>query len=194
MWLHYSLCRFSKRGKWSEREFLAVALRAMNLTFCILLYLTSKQLIVVNIACSSSIQIPLFVAQLLWICSGEYDVIFDGIHENILQLHYHDPLMQKTVSLQCIFKQHLANFTITTRCNFCYLQVKCFNSLGISDLLHQYIMRTQQIHIHGIYVHNCFLNNCLWMLKSKVRSFLYPPIFPVVQLISLLLQLLCTTW
>ncbi|KAG8636856.1 hypothetical protein MANES_15G051466v8 [Manihot esculenta] len=54
---------------------------------------------------------------------GEYDVIFDGIHENILQLHYHDPLMQKTV--------------------------KCFNSLGISDLLHQYIMRTQQIHIHA---------------------------------------------
>lgn len=29
--------------------------------------------------------------------SGDYDTIFDGIHENILQLQYHDPGMQKTV-------------------------------------------------------------------------------------------------
>ncbi|KAH9650058.1 AAA domain-containing protein [Citrus sinensis] len=28
---------------------------------------------------------------------GDYDVIFDGIHENILQLQYHDPVMLKTV-------------------------------------------------------------------------------------------------
>lgn len=34
----------------------------------------------------------------LWICSGDYDLILDGIHENILHLHYHDPVMQKTVS------------------------------------------------------------------------------------------------
>ncbi|KAA8547444.1 hypothetical protein F0562_003692 [Nyssa sinensis] len=27
---------------------------------------------------------------------GDYDLILDGIHENILQLHYHDPVMQKT--------------------------------------------------------------------------------------------------
>ncbi|KAA8529652.1 hypothetical protein F0562_034248 [Nyssa sinensis] len=27
---------------------------------------------------------------------GNYDLILDGIHENILQLHYHDPVMQKT--------------------------------------------------------------------------------------------------
>ncbi|KAF3457642.1 hypothetical protein FNV43_RR02300 [Rhamnella rubrinervis] len=50
---------------------------------------------------------------------GDYDLIVDGIHENILQLHYHDPLMQKTV--------------------------KCLSSLGVSDLLHQHIMRTQQM-------------------------------------------------
>jgi chromosome transmission fidelity protein 18 len=30
---------------------------------------------------------------------GDYDLIFDGIHENILQLHYHDPVMDKTVRL-----------------------------------------------------------------------------------------------
>lgn len=32
-------------------------------------------------------------------CRGDYDLIFDGIHENILQLHYHDPVMDKTVRL-----------------------------------------------------------------------------------------------
>ncbi|MBA0712626.1 hypothetical protein Golax_011713, partial [Gossypium laxum] len=50
---------------------------------------------------------------------GDYDVILDGIHENILQLRYHDPVMHKTV--------------------------KCLNSLGISDVMQQYVMRTQQM-------------------------------------------------
>ncbi|XP_062109092.1 uncharacterized protein LOC133819774 [Humulus lupulus] len=54
---------------------------------------------------------------------GDYDLIMDGIHENILQLHYHDPVMQKTV--------------------------KCINNLGASDLLHQYIMRTQQMPLYA---------------------------------------------
>ncbi|KAJ8747494.1 hypothetical protein K2173_014393 [Erythroxylum novogranatense] len=49
---------------------------------------------------------------------GDYDIIMDGMHENILQLQYHDPLMQKTV--------------------------KCFNSFGISDLLNQRIFQMQQ--------------------------------------------------
>ncbi|XP_022722750.1 chromosome transmission fidelity protein 18 homolog [Durio zibethinus] len=50
---------------------------------------------------------------------GDYDVILDGIHENLLQLQYHDPVMQKTV--------------------------KCLNSLGISDLMQHYVIRTQQM-------------------------------------------------
>ncbi|KAF8388367.1 hypothetical protein HHK36_027033 [Tetracentron sinense] len=50
---------------------------------------------------------------------GDYELTLDGIHENILQLHYHDPLMQKTL--------------------------KCLNSLGVSDVMHQYIMRTQKM-------------------------------------------------
>uniref|UniRef100_F6HCZ5 Chromosome transmission fidelity protein 18 homolog n=1 Tax=Vitis vinifera TaxID=29760 RepID=F6HCZ5_VITVI len=53
---------------------------------------------------------------------GDYDLILDGIHENIFQLHYHDPIMQKTV--------------------------KCLNTLGISDLVHQYVMRTQQMSLN----------------------------------------------
>eukprot|EP00261_Vitis_vinifera_P032295 XP_019073538.1 PREDICTED: chromosome transmission fidelity protein 18 homolog [Vitis vinifera] len=36
---------------------------------------------------------------------GDYDLILDGIHENIFQLHYHDPIMQKTVSLKHILLQ-----------------------------------------------------------------------------------------
>ncbi|XP_024983880.1 chromosome transmission fidelity protein 18 homolog [Cynara cardunculus var. scolymus] len=50
---------------------------------------------------------------------GNYDLILDGIHENILQLNYHDPVMRKTV--------------------------KCLHSLEISDILHQYVMRTQKM-------------------------------------------------
>ncbi|KAG6731295.1 hypothetical protein I3842_01G122700 [Carya illinoinensis] len=50
---------------------------------------------------------------------GDYDLIFDGIHENVLHLHYHDPLMQKTV--------------------------KCLNSLGVSDMMHQHILHTQHM-------------------------------------------------
>ncbi|KAM3756299.1 hypothetical protein ACB098_02G101700 [Castanea mollissima] len=59
---------------------------------------------------------------------GDYDLILDGIHENFLQLHYHDPVMQKTV--------------------------KCLNSLGVSDLMHQYILRTQQMPIY-VYLPPC---------------------------------------
>jgi len=32
-------------------------------------------------------------------CSGDSNLILDGIHENVLQLNYHDPVMQKTVSI-----------------------------------------------------------------------------------------------
>ncbi|CAJ1967958.1 unnamed protein product [Sphenostylis stenocarpa] len=53
---------------------------------------------------------------------GDSDLILDGIHENVLRLNYHDPMMQKTV--------------------------KCFNNLGVYDLLHQYIMHTQQMPLY----------------------------------------------
>ncbi|KAL7081345.1 hypothetical protein ACP275_14G034300 [Erythranthe tilingii] len=50
---------------------------------------------------------------------GDYDLIMDGIHENILQLNYVDPMMQKTV--------------------------KCLDNLLISDITHRYVMRTQRM-------------------------------------------------
>ncbi|KAK7290458.1 hypothetical protein RIF29_04899 [Crotalaria pallida] len=65
---------------------------------------------------------------------GDYDLILDGIHENILQLNFHDPVMQKTV--------------------------KCSNSLEVYDIMHQYIMRTQRMSLNvylppvAITVHN----------------------------------------
>ncbi|CAI0436786.1 unnamed protein product [Linum tenue] len=55
-------------------------------------------------------------------CSGDFDTIMDGIHENLLHLQYHDPVMQKTV--------------------------KCMNSLGVFDVIHQYIMRTLQMPLY----------------------------------------------
>ncbi|CAL0303132.1 unnamed protein product [Lupinus luteus] len=65
---------------------------------------------------------------------GDYDLIMDGVHENILQLNFHDPVMQKTV--------------------------KCFNSLEVYDIMHQYIMRTHRMSLNvylppvAITVHN----------------------------------------
>ncbi|KAL3639772.1 hypothetical protein CASFOL_014740 [Castilleja foliolosa] len=50
---------------------------------------------------------------------GDYDLILDGIHENILQLRYVDPVMHKTV--------------------------QCLDSLVVSDINHRYIMRTQRM-------------------------------------------------
>ncbi|XP_048129334.1 chromosome transmission fidelity protein 18 homolog isoform X3 [Rhodamnia argentea] len=52
---------------------------------------------------------------------GDYDLVLEGIHENILHLHYHDPVMWKTVA--------------------------CLDSIGVSDLIHQYIFRSQQMHL-----------------------------------------------
>ncbi|XP_031405513.1 chromosome transmission fidelity protein 18 homolog [Punica granatum] len=52
---------------------------------------------------------------------GDYDVILDGVHENILQQRYHDPVMKRTVM--------------------------CLNSMSASDLIHQYTMRSQQMHL-----------------------------------------------
>ncbi|XP_030463375.1 uncharacterized protein LOC115683090 [Syzygium oleosum] len=52
---------------------------------------------------------------------GDYDLVLEGIHENFLQLHYHDPVMWKTVV--------------------------CLDSIGVSDLIHQYILRSQQMHL-----------------------------------------------
>ncbi|PRQ35872.1 putative ATPase, AAA-type, core, P-loop containing nucleoside triphosphate hydrolase [Rosa chinensis] len=54
---------------------------------------------------------------------GDYDLIVDGLHENVLHLPYHDPVMQKTV--------------------------KCLNSLGVSDLMNKYIMRTQHMSLYA---------------------------------------------
>ncbi|XP_044484210.1 chromosome transmission fidelity protein 18 homolog isoform X2 [Mangifera indica] len=72
---------------------------------------------------------------------GDYDVILDGIHENILQLQYHDPVMQKTV--------------------------KCLNYLGVSDLVHQYIMSTQQM---SLYVYQPPLAITVHLLVAQIQK------------------------
>lgn len=49
--------------------------------------------------CFSYVLYKNYLAEVANLCSGDYDLILDGIHENFLQLHYHDPVMLKTVSL-----------------------------------------------------------------------------------------------
>ncbi|XVF84667.1 hypothetical protein PTKIN_Ptkin17bG0055900 [Pterospermum kingtungense] len=72
---------------------------------------------------------------------GDYDVILDGIHENILQLQYHDPVMQKTV--------------------------KCLNSLGTSDLMQHYVMRMQQM---SLQVYQPFVAITLHRIVAQVQK------------------------
>jgi hypothetical protein len=93
--------------------------------------------------------------------SGEYDLILDGIHENILRLQYYDPVMQKTVSsfTNIIFCGCLSvlDFGCEPRYllfhNLCCvsftIKVKCLDNLEVSDIVHRYSMRTQQMSLQG---------------------------------------------
>uniref|UniRef100_A0A1D1XQK4 Chromosome transmission fidelity protein 18 homolog n=1 Tax=Anthurium amnicola TaxID=1678845 RepID=A0A1D1XQK4_9ARAE len=54
---------------------------------------------------------------------GDYELTMDGIHENFLQLCYHDPVMQKSV--------------------------RCLDVIGVSDSFLRYTMRTQQMSLHA---------------------------------------------
>ncbi|XP_027330673.1 chromosome transmission fidelity protein 18 homolog isoform X2 [Abrus precatorius] len=72
---------------------------------------------------------------------GDNDLILDGIHENVVQLNYHDPLMQKTV--------------------------KCFNNLGVYDLMHRYICHTQQ---NPLYVYLPLIAVTVHQIVSQVQK------------------------
>lgn len=86
------------------------------------------------------------------ICSGDYDLIYDGIHENILRLQYYDPVMQKTVSiipsLYILDYLHL-NLDLTIHHLIFVSKVKCLDNLEFSDIINKYVMRTQQMSLQG---------------------------------------------
>lgn len=115
-------------------------------------------------------------------CRADHDLILDGIHENILQLNYHDPLMQKSVSIYCplqIYRDSIDSVGGQTVISIC-LKVKCLNSVGVSDLLRQYIMRTHQMSLQGkIIFFACF--NLIAKIKSHASfslsflQFICPP-------------------
>lgn len=56
---------------------------------------------------------------------SDTELIFDGIHENFLQLHYHDPLLLKTAY--------------------------CLEALGVSDLLRQYVISSHNMSLSVYY-------------------------------------------
>ncbi|KAL9240121.1 hypothetical protein vseg_014378 [Gypsophila vaccaria] len=56
---------------------------------------------------------------------GDYELILDGIHENYLQMHYHDPLLQKTTH--------------------------CLDALGASDVLQQNVMRSHNMFLYAYF-------------------------------------------
>ncbi|XP_058094701.1 uncharacterized protein LOC131240469 [Magnolia sinica] len=72
---------------------------------------------------------------------GDCELTMDGIHENFLQLHYHDPMMHKTV--------------------------KCLNALGVSDSMAQYAIRTQQM---SLYVYQPSIAIAIRSLVAQVEK------------------------
>lgn len=72
---------------------------------------------------------------------NDYELIFDGIHENFLQLHYHDPVLQKTV--------------------------QCLDALGVSDLLHQCVIRT---HNMSLFAYHPFIIITIHQLLGRVET------------------------
>ncbi|GAB2267253.1 hypothetical protein Dimus_002238 [Dionaea muscipula] len=72
---------------------------------------------------------------------ADYELIFDGIHENSLRLHYHDPLMRKTV--------------------------QCLDTLGVFDLMY---LRIMQSHNAPLYVHLPPMAITIHWLLSQVEK------------------------
>ncbi|KAJ8447230.1 hypothetical protein Cgig2_030461 [Carnegiea gigantea] len=80
--------------------------------------------------------------------SGDCDLIHDGIHENFLQLHYHDPLLQKTIL------------------NSLFCKVHCLNALGVSDLIHSCVMRSYNM---SLYVYHAPITIMIHRLLARVE-------------------------
>ena len=71
----------------------------LNLTPCTPLFQIGRPYFTVLLISPSYVQISLHGNMGMLMCSGDSNLILDGIHENILQLNYHDVVMQKTVSI-----------------------------------------------------------------------------------------------
>lgn len=72
---------------------------------------------------------------------GDYELIFDGIHENFLQLHYHDPVLLKTVH--------------------------CLDALVVSDLLHQCVIHS---HNMSLSAYQPFITITIHQLLARVET------------------------
>lgn len=93
-----------------------------------------------------------FICKFIWLCSGDYDLIFDGIHENALRLQYYDPVMQKTVStIPSLFTLgYLQSILDLTLYHLIFVfKVKCLDNLEVSDIIHKYIMCTHQMSLQS---------------------------------------------
>ncbi|RZB42821.1 hypothetical protein D0Y65_053421, partial [Glycine soja] len=115
---------YSTREEQKRRKENLMEASPLNLTPNTPLFQTGRPYFTILLISPSFFHISLHGNMGMLMCSGDSKLILDGIHENLLQLNYHDPVMQKIV--------------------------KCFNNLGVYDLMHQYIMHTQQMPLYDI--------------------------------------------
>jgi len=93
------LCRYSIRDEQKRLKENLIEASPLNLTPCTPLCQTGRPYFTVFLISPSYVQIFLLGKMGILMCSGDSNLILDGIHENVLRLNYHDPVMQKTVSI-----------------------------------------------------------------------------------------------
>ena len=87
------MCRYSTREeqkRWKEN---LIEASPLNLTPCTPLFQIGRPYFTVLLISPSYVQISLHGNMGMLMCSGDSNLILDGIHENILELNYHDPVM-----------------------------------------------------------------------------------------------------
>jgi len=94
-----SLYRFSISEEQKSRKENLIEGIPLTLTHCTPLCQNGWPCFTVLLVSSSLVQIYLHGKIGISMCRGDSDLILDGIHENVLRLNYHDPLMQKTVNI-----------------------------------------------------------------------------------------------
>lgn len=168
----FLLVRYSTRERWNENDLVTLlAMGPKNLISYTLSYPVGKYKTIIlsfifhNL--STRCLIHLYAYVVYWTCRGDYDLIFDGIHENILQLQYHDPVMDKTVRLINYFQLPVL---------FCYV---CLHGFKITLRVIPFIQRLAAWIVLELLIccidTSCAPNKCLSTVKPlKLRQLLSP--------------------
>lgn len=90
-------------------------------------------------------------------------------------------VLNSRLLLNLLLQQDMAFCTWWLLTLICYLKVKCLNSLGVSDLMHQYILRTQKMSLYGkdmqhlSFVDSTMIISIIYLLPYSLFAAVYLP-------------------